>query len=274
MSERVKHATLAEAMHAIMADCQYLQKASADKLKYRVLTERQVNEQIRPLLLKHGVIVTPHNIEKLLDMQYEVLDYSGKPVTWHRQQFKYTFKFQHLDTPEFELVPAIGEANNNGDKGSNSCATIAQKYAIKQAFYMETGDDPDLTPAEDTQGVYHPAPAPPPPRPAPPPKVETLPPAQAAVEAPVVLGMAEKARMVAAFDTYLGWSQPKTKPSEYRGMMMACIGAARHHHPTFEELTKADCYAALVAIGDKAHKKDAPMEVMEAIEIALEAYQP
>lgn len=154
----VKWPSLAHALHAIMCECGYIQKSKADKLNYRVLNERQVNEEIRPLMLKHGVLVLPHSIEKLLEVQYEVPGYGGKPpTTWYRQQFRYLFKFRHVHSDEFELVPAIGEACSNADKGSNSCVTIAEKYAIKTALYLLTGDDPDLVPAEEAQGRVQPA---------------------------------------------------------------------------------------------------------------------
>lgn len=274
MSERIKHATLAEAMHAIMWECGYLQKASADKLKYRVVTERQVNEQVRPLLLKHGVLVLPHSIDKLVEMQYEVTDNYGKTVTWHRQEFQYTFKFKHVDSPEFELVPAIGEANNNGDKGSNSCATIAQKYAILKAFYMETGDDPDLTSAEDTQGVYRPS-APMPPAPPKPPVAPAMT-GTVVISSPADLDVVTSAPAVvepegwhsamrAVVNGYV-WSYKPSGSADEGSLRRAIYATASQRHPLEDDITYAEARKLVETLNAKALAKPS---IPEELAIAL-----
>jgi len=145
----MRHTTLVAAISAIMGECQYLQKekAAEQKIRYRILTEGQVVEMVRPLLVKHGVIVAPVAAQKLEEIQYEQ---NGN--TWYRQEFLFTFRVMHRDSTDTQEIVAVGEACNNADKGANCCATVALKYALRQMLYLETGDDPDYNAADNMQG--------------------------------------------------------------------------------------------------------------------------
>lgn len=71
-------------------------------------------------------------------------DYQTKTGTqMFRVRIISTFRLGHAESGEFEDYVAFGEATDMGDKALPKAQTIAQKYALRQAFLIETGDDPD-----------------------------------------------------------------------------------------------------------------------------------
>lgn len=104
--------------------------------KYSYASESDLIHALRPAIVKAGVLVYPLNIETL-----DQSDGKGK--------VKYTFRFQHAHSDTYIDVPAIGEGVDKGDKASYKAATGAMKYALRQTFVMETGDDPDETSSEE-----------------------------------------------------------------------------------------------------------------------------
>ncbi len=63
-------------------------------------------------------------------------------------------RFTHVPTGTYIDVMAPGEGADAGDKSSPKAATGAYKYALRQTFLIETGDDPD----KDASGPQEQAP--------------------------------------------------------------------------------------------------------------------
>ena len=53
-------------------------------------------------------------------------------------------------------VTAPGEGADSGDKSGNKANTCAYKYALRQTFVIETGDDPDEEASEKSQRATQP----------------------------------------------------------------------------------------------------------------------
>jgi hypothetical protein len=58
-------------------------------------------------------------------------------------RLRLTYRFSHV-SGEYIDVQTIGEALDTSDKAANKAMTIGLKYAIRQFFLIETGDDPDI----------------------------------------------------------------------------------------------------------------------------------
>ena len=59
-----------------------------------------------------------------------------------------TVKFTHTSGESIE-VDAVGEGSDSGDKSANKAMTGLYKYALRQTFCIETGDDPDKYASEE-----------------------------------------------------------------------------------------------------------------------------
>lgn len=137
------HATIYEAMAAAYHDCGYVQKTQTQGLKYRFAGEQAMIEAIRPVLLKHGIFVHPMEIKEVRRETYQT---SGGS-TMQLVGLSVVYQFAHSSGTGI-TVAAYGEGADVGDKAAPKAMTGAYKYALRQAFCIETGDDPDEYPSE------------------------------------------------------------------------------------------------------------------------------
>lgn len=141
-------ANIGEAWLAIMNEVGYVQKAGElkinGKLQYKFTGEAQLIEALRPVMLKYKVICVPCEA-KIHTADYIVV---GEKKTY-RTMIEYTWVYTHVPSQTHMQVQAIGEGLDNGDKAAYKAATGALKYALRQAFLIETGDDPDKERVEE-----------------------------------------------------------------------------------------------------------------------------
>ena len=78
----------------------------------------------------------------------------------NKQQFRCllsaSFTLTHTTSDTSIRVAAIGEGMDSGDKGFPKAQTNALKYALRQSFLIETGDDPDKYASTEDGGVVQP----------------------------------------------------------------------------------------------------------------------
>lgn len=139
----MSHQSIHAAQLAVMRDVPYLQKKKSDngELKYTFAGEADLIAKVRPSMLEHGISVSPINAEPLVACQ-EYQTKSGSRMV--NRLFRMTYRFAHVESGTHVDVVALGEASDTGDKAANKAMTIAMKYAIRQFFAIETGDDPDV----------------------------------------------------------------------------------------------------------------------------------
>lgn len=104
-------------------------------------------------MIEAGLIMYCKSIETVSDsFDVSVVENKGyqQVKTTARTVNKYSFVIAHVDG-ETMNVTAIGEGIDSGDKASYKAATGALKYALRQSFIIETGDDPDKTSSEELQ---------------------------------------------------------------------------------------------------------------------------
>lgn len=138
MSE-VEHANIYEAMAAAYTECGYVQKKKAADLNYRFAGERAMIEEIRPAMVRHGIFVYPHCVREVKRETYT----TSRGSTMNLVGLVVTYRFAHESGEHDIVVEAYGEGADVGDKAAPKAMTGAFKYALRQAFCIETGDDPD-----------------------------------------------------------------------------------------------------------------------------------
>lgn len=154
------NSNLVKAKLAVMRECGYVQKQGRiqGQGNYTYAKESDFIAAIRPAMIEAGLTFTPVACEVI---KSETNDKKVHVVLTR------TFRLSH-ESGEHEEISTVGEGIDYGDKACNKAMTAAKKYALREAFLIETGDDPDDTSSE---ALTKPKPAP---KPAPKPDVATI----------------------------------------------------------------------------------------------------
>lgn len=129
-----------EAIAAIYAEVGYVQKQRSAGLGYSYAGEGALIEALRPALVEHGVTVNVAGVEQI---ERETVLVGQKQSSQQRTTLLARVRFTHAPSGTFIESMATGEGMDSGDKSSNKAMTCALKYALRQTFLIETGDDPD-----------------------------------------------------------------------------------------------------------------------------------
>ena len=128
-----------EAINWIMSNVGYVQKKTAENLTYTFAGEAALIAAVRPWMVLAGVVMTIDGVMNKTREQYETK--SGTPM--NNTTIDIAVRFTHAPSGTHTIVMASGEGSDSGDKATSKALTGAYKYAIRQTFCLETGDDPD-----------------------------------------------------------------------------------------------------------------------------------
>lgn len=156
MSEPAK--SLSEAMARVWSRVKYVRK---DKRmqgggSYTYVSDAALIDALRPELVAEGVTFAPVAMEPLAVEVFENKNGNRQ----NRVLLKVTYRFTHAASKDTLDVVTCGEGMDVGDKATNKAMTAAAKYALRQTFCVETGDDPDDTPSHEQERKPQAAPAP------------------------------------------------------------------------------------------------------------------
>lgn len=136
------HKNIHEAVAAVYREVGYVQKQKTVGLKYSYAGEASLIEAIRPALVMHEIYM---HVTDVRDVTREVFT-TGQGTTMNRVSLTSTVRFTHGPSGTSIDVAAAGEGMDAGDKATPKAMTGAYKYALRETFCIETGDDPDGTP--------------------------------------------------------------------------------------------------------------------------------
>jgi hypothetical protein len=137
--------SLYSAMLAVMGEIGYVQKTGKVQgggMNYRFAGEAALLKALRPHMVAHGLLLFPVACE--LREHHEVVETKYGPKPSRTIRTVSTYRLAHVSGEHVDLQVA-GEGQDKGDKATAKAMTIALKYALRQAFLIETGDDPDTT---------------------------------------------------------------------------------------------------------------------------------
>ena len=147
MTETIQHPSLAAAMHAVCMEVGYVYKGTKVSMgksgSYQAAGEAAFLRAIRPALLHHGILPPAPISMVVVDSIHEELKGKYGPKASRTVRIVATYRIRHAATGEHIDVQTMGEGQDSGDKAANKAMTIAYKYALRQTFGIETGDDPD-----------------------------------------------------------------------------------------------------------------------------------
>ncbi len=117
-------------IHLIMSESKKVAKTGHNDFQhYNYATEEDILAEIRPLLIKHGLIILPsvtgeRTIEKITSLNID-------------------FKIIDIETKEEITLPWVGYGHDKLDKGGYKALTGAVKYFLAKTFLLASGNDPE-----------------------------------------------------------------------------------------------------------------------------------
>lgn len=152
-----EHKNIHEAINAVMEEVGYVKKARTQGLNYSFAGEAALISALRPAMVEHGIYMHVLKIESVARENYQTK--SGTAMV--NTLITAVIRFTHV-SGTFIDVSSTGEGSDAGDKGANKAMTGLYKYALRQTFCIETGDDPDKTKSEErnSEPVQKPSPKP------------------------------------------------------------------------------------------------------------------
>lgn len=135
-----EHKSLVAAQLAVMAAVPYLQKRQAKDLPYTFAGEADLIRAVRGAMIENGLTLTPIGAEEVYSAMRAAK--SGKEMPHIR--LRLTYRLAHHPSGEHIDIQTVGESLDTSDKAANKAMTAGLKYCVRQAFLIETGDDPDV----------------------------------------------------------------------------------------------------------------------------------
>ena len=132
-------ADIHQAMIAIMLNVGYVQKESSPGLNYTFAGEVALIKALRPVMLDHRVYAFPLSSSIVQSDAYQ----TGRGTSMQRTKVQLVTRFVHAPSGTHIDVGTCGEGADSSDKSTAKATTSAYKYALREAFLIETGDDGD-----------------------------------------------------------------------------------------------------------------------------------
>lgn len=140
----IEHKNIHEAINAVMEEVGYVKKQKSQDVKYTFAGEAALIGALRPAMVEHGVYMHVSKIENV--SREHLTTKSGTQMV--NTLTTGVVRFTHAQSGTFIESWATGEGFDSGDKSANKAMTGLYKYAMRQTFCIETGDDPDTFQAE------------------------------------------------------------------------------------------------------------------------------
>ena len=139
-----------EAIAAIYREVGYVHKGGrVDSFgaKYTYAGEADLIAAIRPSMVDHQVYC---HVAQILNRESESFT-NAKGTMMHHVRLDAMVRFTHGPSGTSIDCMSSGEGIDSGDKGIPKALTGAFKYALRQTFAIETGDDPDVMPSSEQE---------------------------------------------------------------------------------------------------------------------------
>ena len=128
-----------------MQEVGYVRKTKSGGLNYSFAGESALIAALRPAMVENGVYMHVSGITNVSRETY--VTKSGTPMV--NTVITANVTFTHAPSGTSVVVWSTGEGSDAGDKSANKAMTGLYKYAMRQTFCIETGDDPDKFASEE-----------------------------------------------------------------------------------------------------------------------------
>jgi hypothetical protein len=152
----MSQANIARKIYAIMSDAGWIAKdgtVNIARSTYSYTTEAQFIAELRPLFIRHQVIILPMSI-KDLQIKEKITANNNNSNTSYMTTAIFVYRFIDVESGEHIDIEMAAQGFDTTDKGIYKLATGAFKYALRQTFMIGTGDDPERTDENGTVVSY------------------------------------------------------------------------------------------------------------------------
>ena len=120
---------------------------------YSFIEQAKVMAELRPQLVKWGVIIIPETIDRRVE-RYDVTRSNGKAGADIHVNVTSRYTVVNADRPDDRFVCEwnAGEAIDSGDKATNKATTASQKTYLMKLFNISDKDDADADSPEAAPG--------------------------------------------------------------------------------------------------------------------------
>lgn len=139
------HKDIHAAILAVMQAVGYVKKTKSAGLNYSYAGEAALIAALRPEMVEQGIYCYIEDITDVSVREYT----TAKGSAMVDVSLQAHVRFMHAESGTSILVVARGEGSDSGDKAVGKAMTGAYKYALRQTFLIETGDDPDKYASEE-----------------------------------------------------------------------------------------------------------------------------
>lgn len=128
----------------VMQAVPYLQKRKVSNgPNYPIVSEAQFLEALRPAMVAEGLTLSPVQATLVGESTYK----TAAGATWNLVRVAVTYHLTHGASQTHQPICTLAEGADPGDKAVAKALTMAMKYALRQAFMVETGLDADKYPS-------------------------------------------------------------------------------------------------------------------------------
>lgn len=131
---------------AVMSESSWIEKDGVVDMpgsKYSYTTEAAFIAEIRPLMIKHKLVLIPVNVV------YDTTQVTrGEKITFATTMLV-SYQICDTETGYSEIVQMAASGNDSSDKHIAKSSTMALKYTLRQLYLLPTGDDPERTTEDD-----------------------------------------------------------------------------------------------------------------------------
>jgi len=126
-------------------------------MRYSFAKESDFIAALRPEMIAAGISQHAKEMTVISNERIETVRRSNDGNQYSSYQFrvcvKAVYRFTHGASKTWRDVESFGEGMDSGDKAFNKAMTGANKYAFRQTFMIETGDDPDKYASHPEGGI-------------------------------------------------------------------------------------------------------------------------
>lgn len=134
---------LEKARIKVMESVGYVQKHGNNaQQNYRYASDADLLRVLRPAMVENGLTLTPSGIDDAQITERRAANKQGHETINYITTAKVHFDLRHT-SGEVQHVCVLAQGSDAMDKGAYKLMTGAIKYALRQSFLIETGDDPE-----------------------------------------------------------------------------------------------------------------------------------
>jgi hypothetical protein len=146
----IEHKNIHEAINGVMEEVGYVKKTRSAGVNYSFAGESALIAALRPAMVEHGIYM---HVAKIESVTRENITTATKGAQMVNTLISAVIRFTHSTSGTSIDSASTGEGFDSGDKSANKAMTGLYKYAMRQTFCIETGDDPDKHASEERKPV-------------------------------------------------------------------------------------------------------------------------